>query len=185
MSGKLDCFGEIWLADFEFSALSGEVPTVVCLVAREFRTGRTLRLWRDELGGRAVPNRADSLFVAYYASAELGCHLSLGWPMPARVLDLFTEFRCITNGLPIPCGAGLLEALTHYGLDGIDAMEKESMRELAMRGGGYSDADARALLDYCQTDVDCARQAVARHAPHDRLAAGVAPRALHGGGGGY
>ena len=37
--------------------------------------------------------------VAYYASAEIGCHLALGWPVPQRVLDLFTEFRNHTNGV--------------------------------------------------------------------------------------
>ena len=31
--------------------------------------------------------------------AELGCFLALGWPMPARILDLFAEFRATTNGL--------------------------------------------------------------------------------------
>jgi DNA polymerase I len=38
------------------------------------------------------------LFVAYYASAELGCFKALGWPMPVRILDLFVEFRCHLNG---------------------------------------------------------------------------------------
>ena len=28
------------------------------------------------------------------------------------------------------------------------------MRQLAMRGGSYSPEERRALLDYCQTDVD-------------------------------
>src|SRR5207244_8965796 len=37
------------------------------------------------------------LFVAFYASAELGCYRALGWPMPERILDLFTEFRVHTN----------------------------------------------------------------------------------------
>lgn len=151
---KLDCFQEIWLADFEFTAPPGERPTPLCLVAREFRSGRLLRLWRDELHDVPYSLDPDSVFVAYYASAELGCHLSLGWPMPARVLDLFAEFRCITNGLPIPCGTSLLGALTSYGIDSIEAAEKESMRELAMRGGMYSDTERAALLDYCQTDVD-------------------------------
>ena len=39
------------------------------------------------------PTGPGSLFVAYYASAELGCHLALGWPLPARVLDLYAEFK--------------------------------------------------------------------------------------------
>ena len=65
----------------------------------ELRSGRKLRLWRDEFGSLPpYPTGPDVLFVAYYASAEIGCHLALGWPVPERVLDLFTEFRNLTNG---------------------------------------------------------------------------------------
>jgi hypothetical protein len=92
--------------------------------------------------------------VAYYASAELGCHLALGWPMPQRILDLCAEFKCLTSGLVVPCGKDLLGAQAYYGLDGITSREKEEMRELAMRGGPYTDEEKKALLDYCQTDVD-------------------------------
>jgi DNA polymerase I-like protein with 3'-5' exonuclease and polymerase domains len=34
------------------------------------------------------------------------------------------------------------------------AAEKEEMRQLAMRGGAYTEAERLALLDYCQEDVD-------------------------------
>ena len=57
----------------------------------------------------------DVLFVAYYASAELGCYCVLGWPMPERILDLFIEFRNLTNDHPTPAGAGLLGALITLG----------------------------------------------------------------------
>ena len=70
------------------------------------------------------PAGPDSLFVAYYASAELGCFLALDWPMPARILDLFREFKCKRSGLPTPCGCGLLGALAFHGLDGIDARRR-------------------------------------------------------------
>lgn len=95
----------------------------------------------------------DVLLVAYYASAEMGCHLALGWPMPVNVLDPFIEFRNITNGLSLPCGAGLLGAMTWYGLGGIETAEKESMRQLAQRGGLWNEAEQQALLDYCESDV--------------------------------
>jgi DNA polymerase I len=90
MGGLLDAFREIWVVDFEFQSEPGERPVPVCLVAWELRTGRKLRLWREDFG-TSPPYSIDakSLFIAYYASAELGCHLSLGWPMPARILDLF------------------------------------------------------------------------------------------------
>lgn len=151
----LDCFATVWLADFEFHAPEGERPEPLCLVARECRSGRSVRLWRDELlpGTPALGVGADALFVAYYASAELGCFLALGWPLPARVLDLYAEFRCMTSGLQVPCGNGLLGALAYFGLDGVDATDKAGMRELAMRGGPYTSAEREALMAYCESDV--------------------------------
>ena len=64
--------------------------------------------------------RPINLYVAYYASAEIGCHLALDWPMPERILDLYVEFRCQTNGATLPCGKSLLGALTYHGLGAID-----------------------------------------------------------------
>ncbi|MCI0335923.1 MAG: DNA polymerase [Planctomycetes bacterium] len=157
IANPLSPFSLVWLVDFEFSQPDGERLEPLCMVAREWRTGETLRWWRDDLVGRDVApihTGPDDLFVAYYASAELGCYLSLGWPLPVRILDLCVEFKCLTSGLPTACGHGLLGALTHYGLDGIDAADKGAMRELAMRGGDYTDGERRALLDYCQSDVD-------------------------------
>jgi len=145
----LDSFREINFVDFEFRQLDGERPEPICLVAREYRTKRTIRAWTDELGGLSPPPfsiGSDSLFVAYYASAELGCFLALDWPMPANVLDLFVEFRNKTNGLPVPCGNGLLGALAYHGLDSIDAADKDSMRKLAMRGHPYTADERKALL---------------------------------------
>jgi len=156
MSDPLRHYREVWLVDFEFCQPAGERPGPVCLVAREYRTGRTIRLWASELATLARPpftTGPEALFVAYYASAELGCFLALGWPMPARVLDLYCEFRNATNGLPVPCGNGLLGALAYYGLPAIDGAEKADMRALAQRPGPHSEAERAALLDYCESDV--------------------------------
>ena len=99
------------------------------------------------------PIGSDVLFVAYFASAELGCHLALGWPLPARVLDLYVEFRNRANGLSPPNGFGLLGALTYHGLDAMDAAEKKAMQELAIRGGPWTSDEREALLAYCESDV--------------------------------
>ncbi len=134
-------FEQIWCVDFEFCAPDGERPRPICLVAQEMRCGRTIRMLEQELRDSRQPPYSvgkQSLFVAYYASAELGCHLALNWPMPANVLDLFVEFRVLTNGLPTPCGKGLLGALAYFGIDGIDHVEKEEMRQLAMGGGPWT-----------------------------------------------
>src|SRR6516162_5380163 len=67
----LDVFREIWCVDFEYGAGPGCRPSPVCLVTCEIRTGRTLRLWRDQLGPMPPWTIGDdSLFVAFYASAE-------------------------------------------------------------------------------------------------------------------
>ncbi len=145
-------FREVWAVDFEFAVKDGARPDPVCLVAWEMRSGRKLRLWMSS----AYPPYSigpDSLFIAYYASAEIGCHLALGWPKPARILDLFTEFRCRTNGLQVPAGSGLLGALSYYGFDGMNSSEKEAMRDLVLRGGDWSEQEREAILTYCEQDV--------------------------------
>lgn len=85
---------ETVLADFEFEARRGDRPIPVCVAARELRSGRCFRVFQNEFG-TAPPYATgpDVLFVAFYASAELGCYRVLDWPMPERILDLFTEFR--------------------------------------------------------------------------------------------
>ena len=111
-NAALLAFREVWCVDFEFQAPAGERPQPVCLVARGLHTGRLIRLWRNDLlalRGPPFDCGPGSLFVAYYASAELGCFLALGWSMPACILDLYAEHRCTTNGLPALCGTGWSE----------------------------------------------------------------------------
>ena len=43
-------FKEVWLVDFEFGAPPGDIQEPVCLVAWELKSGRKMRLWRDEFG---------------------------------------------------------------------------------------------------------------------------------------
>ncbi len=142
--------------DFEFNQPAGESPDPLCMVALEYHTGAIIRLWRDDLRLRREPPFEvgdSSLFVAYYASAELSCFLSLGWGFPSRILDLYAEFRNLRSGLSAPSGFSLLGCLSAYGLPSIDSADKESMRALAMRGGDYTPDEVVSLLDYCQSDV--------------------------------
>ena len=77
----LESFKEIWFADFEFYAPNGERPRPLCIVAREWRSSRLIRLWESELlapQGPPYPIDENSLFVAYYASAALFFSISPG-----------------------------------------------------------------------------------------------------------
>jgi hypothetical protein len=103
----------------------------------------------------------------------MSCFLELGWPVPQRILDLFAEFRRVTNGRHVIAGNGLLGALAQYGLGGGSATEKAEHRNLAIRGGPFTAAEQTELLDYCQTDVEALARLLPAMLPHIDL-----PRAL-------
>jgi DNA polymerase I len=148
-------FEEIWLHDFEFIPQPGERPEIVCMAAHELRSGRTLRLWRDELGEHP-PYRTDDgvLLVRFVANAECACHLAMGWPLPANVLDLSPVFRNLTNGRSTPEGKGLLGALRYFGLDTISTKHKEAMQKRVMRGWPFTPEEREQILKYCGSDID-------------------------------
>ncbi len=152
----LRSFKEVWLVDFEFRSLPGCIPEPVCMVAVELFSEREIRLWQDELASCPQPPYSigqNSLIVAYYASAELGCHLALDWPIPLNILDLYAEFRCLTNGVDLPHGKGLLGAQLYFGLDCIATHEKDCMRDLVLNGGPWTTDERNQIMDYCRSDV--------------------------------
>ena len=122
----------------------------------------------------------DVLFVAFYASAELGCYRVLGWPMPERILDLFIEFRDRTNGLPTPAGSRLLGALAYFGLDAMGAIEKRKCRKPLAMAPGEGASRRRKFSITAESDVEALIRLLARHAAADRSTASLAPRPLHG-----
>lgn len=146
-------FREIWVVDFEFIAPPGEVPTPVCYVAQEIGSGRVIKKWLDGDTALEYSVNDDALFVAYFSSAEMGCHTALNWSRPRNILDLYAEFRCRTNGLPLPAGNGLLGACTYFGIGGGDATYKDMMRDRILQGPPYTDAEKTQILDYCHKDV--------------------------------
>jgi len=172
----LEAFDEVWCVDAEYSAQPGCRPVPICVVAKELLARREVRLWADDLSRlTAPPFRTDhrALFVSYAAPAEFSVFHALGWPAPARVLDLFVEFRALTNGLDTPSGAGLLGALVYRGLPAMEGAEKKAMRDLAIRGGPFTDDERQALLDYCAEDVVALERLLPRMLPRIDL-----PRAL-------
>lgn len=155
---------QVWLVDFEFYQPEGEPPRPICMVAQNYFTGemRHAWLWDDPHPECPIPLGPDVLYVAYNAGAELGCHQALGWDLPVHVLDLYIEFRVLTCGRFPPGGHGLLGALNWFGLGDISAAEKDTMRDLAIRGGPYSANERAALLDYCTSDVKALAQLLPR-----------------------
>ena len=147
-------FRHAWSIDFEFVVPPGHKPTPICMAAKCAITGQTIKLWGDELNHCPFACDDSELFIAYYACAESACFDVLGWPRPRRMLDLYAEFRCATNGAGTAHGNGLIGALLHFGLPTIGSEEKKAMQDLAIRGGPWSDQERVVLLDYCESDVD-------------------------------
>lgn len=146
--------------DFEFRPFGrteGNPIEVICMVAYRQSTGEYFRLWGDALytlKEPPFPIGPEVALVAYYASAEIACFHALSWPLPARIVDLYAEFRNLSNGLPLVHGRSLLGALQFFGLPTMEGEHKESMRQLALRGGDYTSSERAALLEYCESDVD-------------------------------
>lgn len=151
--------GGVWLVDFEFhpkNCVEGDLPHPVCLVALNLQTGELLRVWQDgllQLEKAPFATDESALFVAFFASAEIGCFLSLNWPLPINLLDLYVEFRCLTNGIKLAHGKGLLGALLHFGISGIGGEEKDTMRDLILSRGPWNEVERQSILDYCESDV--------------------------------
>ena len=148
-------FEEIWFVDFEFISPPGERPDVLCLCAYELRSGRCIQLWEHQLSN-APPYRTDDrvLFVCFSAAAECACHLSLGWPLPSKVLDLSPMFRCHINGRVAPAeGKGLIGALRYFGLDAVGSKYKEAMRARILQGRPFSQDEIAQILEYCLSDI--------------------------------
>jgi len=148
-------FNHIIVLHSKFAAVKGERPKVICIVARDVKTGERWHLFQEELyslKSPPFPSGKDSIIVAYYSSTDINCYLSLDWKLPDNVLDLFTEFRNLTNGLLSP-SAGLFRALMYFGVPGVNIIKKTRVRKLAMRGMDYSSAEKQELLNYCENNV--------------------------------
>lgn len=152
----LQTYKNIWVVDFEFLSPPGDTPTPICLTAKNLQTGEIIEEW---LEGKAFPRppysiSKDSLFVAFYASAELGCHLSLNWNSPKNILDLYVECRNLFNGDPIMSkNRSLLNIASFLGLDGSSVAYKEEMRERILEGAPYTKKEKENILQYCLNDV--------------------------------
>ena len=149
----------VYLIDCEFHPFDGRegnMPVPVCMAVREWPSGRTTRYWWDDLQAMATapfPTGGKALCVAYYASAEMDCFAALRWAQPTHLLDLYAEFRWLTNGLQLANGNGLLGALLYFGLPTVGGEQKDAMRDLVLTGGPWSSAEQLAILDYCESDV--------------------------------
>lgn len=164
-------FPDKYIVDFEFHGDDKDaLPIPECYVFKNLRTGEITQHWitKDETSPEYSLNDT-SLFISFYSPAEMKCHLALNFDFPIYSLDLFPEFRCLTNGLRTPSGNSLIGACLYYGLSPTDAAYKESMRTRILQGPPYTDREKKSILDYCQKDVEMTAELFTAMQPHINL----------------
>jgi hypothetical protein len=127
------------------------------MAAYERNSGRRLELWADQLLAlQRAPFSVgpDTLVVAFAAAAEMSVFRVLGWEAPENILDLYTEYRVLTNDGKKSRRYSLIEAMEWYGLDFIGAQQKEEFRAVAIRGEPFTDAERAMLTEGCWADVE-------------------------------
>jgi hypothetical protein len=175
-------YEHIIVADFEFNGEPGCIPTPECVVSRDLVSGEELRIWLGDgapgadLKAAPYPLGEDDLYVAFYASAEMSCHLALGWPLPTNLLDLYAEHRTMTNGI-LGIGNGLLDVCDFRGVVSTTSREyKEQMRNFILAKGPFTATDKMEILEYCHEDVKNTSDLYNKMLPHQDW-----PRALFRG----
>ena len=149
-------FRKIYGLDFEYFGTDGEKPNIVCMVVQDLRSGDVSRYWQDDLSTMSTPpfeTGEDIALVTFFAPAEIQSILALSWHIKVSILDLFAEFRCITNGDPRVGKKSLIGALRFFGLDHLIPDEKDAMRNMILSEGPWTKDQREAILDYCQQDV--------------------------------
>ncbi|MBG10063.1 MAG: DNA polymerase I [Gammaproteobacteria bacterium] len=151
-------FRKFYAVDFEYSGSDGEIPSIVCMVVQDLRSGEVSRHWQDDLQKMKTPpfeTGEDVALITYFAPAEVQSMLALNWSIDVSIIDLFAEFRCDTNGDPTVIRRGLVHALDYFGLTDLKPDEKDEMRSLILSGGPWTKKQRLAILDYCTQDVIC------------------------------
>jgi hypothetical protein len=152
---------EFVLVDAEFYPEGGEEggrPVPVCLVAKEYYSGRSWLLWGDELSALRRPPfdiGMHTAMVAFFASAEATVFNALNWPLPENVIDLYAEYRCRNNGGPLSDHRSLREVMLDKNLPFMSEQRKELMRKLILTcDPRIHEENKPEILAYCGEDDD-------------------------------
>jgi DNA polymerase I len=153
---KIEDFEEKWVVDYEFYTSPQNLPVPICYCAYEINSGKAIKKWIE--GGKdkkpEYSTTDNSLFIAFGASAEMGCHIVLDYPIPLYIVDLYSEFKNITNGRYTAHGHNIIGACFMYGIKDTDAILKKTMRTRIIAGPPYNDDEKEKIMDYCMKDVE-------------------------------
>lgn len=155
--------------DAEYSAGNGQRPTPVCICCHELISGVQYKVWTYGKAEKIQPPWSDGkdvLTVCFYAPAECGFYISMGWKLPNKILDLFSAYSWFANGKSMRTGGrSLLAAMSSFGLNAIEAGEKESWRNMII-GLDWEEDDIPGIMGYCMEDVTATGKLLRKMIPY-------------------
>ena len=164
----LDCFRRVYVIDTEYYGTPDlpDGPVVpVAMQVYEVRSGTWLSMFFEKSDGPySNPLDLNALYLAFNASAEWNCFLSLGWGLPRNCIDFYVEFKNQVSALKPPpqfrqphnpekWNSSLLGVARWCGVPARVATDKQAARDLILRGHPYSPEEREFILDYCRDDV--------------------------------
>lgn len=140
--------------EFQFDKSKTYPVRVVCSVYRDLTTGETFRVWERDQNhwGNRLFDFDTTLFVCFYATAEVGCFLKTHQGRPPNIFDCWTEYaKLYKNQRPL----SVLAACAAYGYPNpMSKEEKEKMRDKIIKQNTWTEVEQKQILDYCEKDVD-------------------------------
>jgi len=148
-------FKKIVVVDTEFqSDISNSYCTkALCAVYKDLKTEQTLKIWDYEENNLAQHHFdfEETLFVCFYATAEVGYFLKQLMGRPPYIFDCWTEYaKLYKNNRDL----SLLAAATAYSYPNpISKEEKEKFRDMCIKQNTWNKKEREEILNYCEGDV--------------------------------
>ena len=147
-------FKKIVVVDTEFqSDISNSYCTkALCAVYKDLKTEQTLKIWDYEENNLAQHHFdfEETLFVCFYATAEVGYFLKQLMGRPPYIFDCWTEYaKLYKNNRDL----SLLAASTAYSYPNpISKEEKEKFRDMCIKQNTWNKKEREEILNYCEGD---------------------------------
>lgn len=109
-------FIEIWCVGLVSDSYEGDRPTPLYLEGRDIRSDIYFNYQRGDIEKPPITISDKTLIVGFECSRMINCFRSQGWDLPENIIDLYAEFRCLTNDNKPDSVYDLEEALAIFGI---------------------------------------------------------------------
>jgi hypothetical protein len=152
----------VWVVDTEYKSVAAGLQIPHCLCAIDLISRERLDLWLEPGTPCPFAMAADELFILWAADADILTLIAMGWPAPLNVVDPRVGWMRIDNGGDQfkpggkeKKGYSLLDAARTFHVPAIPDSVKKYWRDIAIRGGPFTEEEKTGLIRYCRSDVDC------------------------------